>query len=259
MIAEWRNGEIVIAWILIIIGVIALDQISKLLVVQFLDRETPFVVIEGIFRFKYSENRGAAFGSFENSRWVFMIASVIGIVGLCVYLFRFKPKSKLACVAISMIIGGGMGNMIDRIFRTGEIYKGEKVVVDFIDFYAFPKIWSAIFNVADSFVCVGAALLILWCLISTVNEAKAEKVKNTQETPDPTKPDKKSADNRDISNNDINDLDGVLCDGDKITGEVKKATEDDRNNEDNKCGECSSGSTGTADKESTEEKIKKIR
>ena len=171
-----------IVWILIIAGVVLLDQLSKWLVVEFLSRETPFVIIEGILRFKYSENRGAAFGSFDEQRWVFMIASIVGIIGMSIYLFKFSPKSKLACSALSMIIGGGIGNMIDRTFRTGEIYEGEKVVVDFIDFYPFPDLWNAIFNVADSFVCVGAGLLILWCIISTVQEAKAEKLAKAQKT-----------------------------------------------------------------------------
>ena len=171
-----------IVWILIIAGVVLLDQLSKWLVVEFLSRETPFVIIEGILRFKYSENRGAAFGSFDEQRWVFMIASIVGIIGMSIYLFKFSPKSKLACTALSMIVGGGIGNMIDRTFRTGEIYEGEKVVVDFIDFYPFPDLWNAIFNVADSFVCVGAGLLILWCIISTVQEAKAEKLAKAQKT-----------------------------------------------------------------------------
>ena len=169
-----------IGWILMIAGVVLLDQVSKMLVVAFLNRETPLVIIEGILRFKYSENRGAAFGSFDEHRWVFMIASIVGIVGMCVYLFVFKPKSKLACTALSMIVGGGIGNMIDRTLRTGEIFEGEKVVVDFIDFYAFPNIWNAIFNVADSFVCVGAGLLILWCILSMIEESKAEKLAKMQ-------------------------------------------------------------------------------
>ena len=177
-----------IVWILIIAGVVLLDQLSKWLVVEFLSRETPFVIIEGILRFKYSENRGAAFGSFDEQRWVFMIASIVGIIGMSIYLFKFSPKSKLACSALSMIIGGGIGNMIDRTFRTGEIYEGEKVVVDFIDFYPFPDLWNAIFNVADSFVCVGAALLILWCIISTVQETKAEKLAKAQKTSEAAEP-----------------------------------------------------------------------
>ena len=171
-----------VVWILIIIGVVALDQVSKILVVEYLDRDNPFVIIEGVFRLKYSENRGAAFGSFEESRWVFMIASVVGIIALSVYLFKFKPKSKLACASLSMIIGGGIGNMIDRCFREGEIYAGKKVVVDFFDFYAFPDVWNAIFNVADSFVCIGAGLLILWCVISMVQEIKAERLAKAAKT-----------------------------------------------------------------------------
>jgi signal peptidase II len=178
----------VIVWILIIAGVVLLDQLSKWLVVEFLSRETPFVIIEGILRFKYSENRGAAFGSFDEQRWVFMIASIVGIIGMSIYLFKFSPKSKLACTALSMIVGGGIGNMIDRTFRTGEIYEGEKVVVDFIDFYPFPDLWNAIFNVADSFVCVGAALLILWCIISTVQETKAEKLAKAQKLAEAAEP-----------------------------------------------------------------------
>ena len=87
-----------------------------------------------------------------------------------------------------MIVGGGIGNMIDRTFRTGEIYEGEKVVVDFIDFYPFPDLWNAIFNVADSFVCVGAGLLILWCIISTVQEAKAEKLAKAQKLAEAAEP-----------------------------------------------------------------------
>ena len=169
-----------IVWILIIAGVVLLDQVSKMLVVAFLDRETPLVIIEGIFRFKYSENRGAAFGSFDEHRWVFMIASIVGIVGLCIYLFVFKPKRMLACSSIYMRVVGGIGNMIDRTLRTGEIFEGEKVVVDFIDFYAFPDIWNAIFNVADSFVCIGAGLLILWCILSMIEESKAEKLAKKQ-------------------------------------------------------------------------------
>jgi signal peptidase II len=183
----------VIVWILIIAGVVLLDQLSKWLVVEFLSRETPFVIIEGILRFKYSENRGAAFGSFDEQRWVFMIASIVGIIGMSIYLFKFSPKSKLACTALSMIVGGGIGNMIDRTFRTGEIYEGEKVVVDFIDFYPFPDLWNAIFNVADSFVCVGAALLILWCIISTVQETKAEKLAKAQKTSEAAEPSAENA------------------------------------------------------------------
>ncbi|MBO5883236.1 MAG: signal peptidase II [Clostridia bacterium] len=160
-----------IIWIAIIAGVVALDQVSKLLIVNFLDRNEPFVVIEGIFRFNYVENRGAAFGSFSDNRWVFMIISTVTIIALLIYMWKFRPDSRLACTALSFIIGGGVGNMIDRV------YLG--YVVDFIDFYAFPNLWKWVFNVADSFVCIGAGMMILWCIISMIDEgkkAKAEKI-----------------------------------------------------------------------------------
>ena len=156
-----------IIWIAIIAGAVALDQVTKLLVINFLDKNEPFIVINGIFRFSYVENRGAAFGSFSDNRWVFMIISTVTILALLIYMWKFRPDSRLACTALSFIIGGGIGNMIDRI------YLG--YVVDFIDFYAFPNLWKWVFNVADSFVCIGAAMMILWCIISMVEDAKKVK------------------------------------------------------------------------------------
>lgn len=166
-----------LAWIIIIISVVALDQASKWLVMLFLDREEPLVLIDGILRFTYVENTGAAFGSFDDQRWVFIVVSVIGIIGLFVYLWKFRPESNWASTALSMIIGGGIGNMIDRSFYNGSLPStiGKKVVIDFIDFCAFPKIWPWVFNIADSFVCVGAGMLILWCIYTIVEEAKEMK------------------------------------------------------------------------------------
>ena len=168
-----------LVWILIILGVVAFDQATKILVMNFLDRENPLVLIEGVFRFTYVENAGAALGMFEDNRWVFMIVSILGIVAMFVYLWKFRPDSKLACTALSMIIGGGIGNMIDRFFYKGTLPRtlGKNVVIDFLDFCAFPEIWPWVFNVADSFVCVGAALLLVWCVASLIKEAKAEKAK----------------------------------------------------------------------------------
>lgn len=154
-------------WSLIAIGIVVLDQVSKLLIVKYLDPVEPFVVIKGIFRFTYVENDGAAFGMLDDHRWVFMLLSVVGILALCVYLWKFTPPSRLANVAISFVIGGGVGNMIDRV-RLG-------FVVDFIDFYAFPSVWKWVFNVADSFVCIGAGLLMLYLVLDIIREGKEKK------------------------------------------------------------------------------------
>ena len=69
--------------------------------------------------------------------------------------------------------------MIDRVFYKGTlpITVGKNVVIDFIDFCAFPKIWPWVFNIADSFVCIGAGLTMAWCVWSLVQEIKVEKAK----------------------------------------------------------------------------------
>lgn len=154
-------------WILIIIGVITLDQVSKLLAVAFLKGEDSFVVINKVLRFTYVENRGAAFGMLDDKRWVFLLLSTVGIAAMAVLLFKFSKGDKLLSCALAFVIGGGIGNMIDRIFLG--------FVVDFIDFCAFPNVWMWVFNIADSFVCVGAGLMMLYLVLDTVKEVKSRK------------------------------------------------------------------------------------
>ena len=154
-------------WILILLGSVAVDQLSKWLIVRYLDPTEPFVIWEGVFRFSYVENEGAAFGMLADQRWIFMVLSVVAIVALLLYLWKWPPESKWACVAIAIIAGGGVGNMIDRV-RLG-------YVIDFIDFYPIPEIWPWVFNVADACVCVGGAILFVWCVISLIAEARQKK------------------------------------------------------------------------------------
>ena len=73
--------------------------------------------------------------------------------------------------------------MVDRFLYKGSLPHtiGKNVVIDFIDFCAFPKIWPWVFNVADSFVCIGAGMLILWCIYSLILEIKADKAKKKEE------------------------------------------------------------------------------
>ena len=170
-------------WLLVIAGVVILDQASKLLVMHVLGLDTvgeSIPIIENVFHFTHVRNTGAAFGMLggENQRWIFIVISTIGIAALIVYLWKFRPKSKLACAALSMVIGGGIGNMIDRCFRVGEVRGEERhYVFDFLDFCAFPDLWKWTFNVADAFVCVGAGILMVWCIRSFIEESKAEKQK----------------------------------------------------------------------------------
>ena len=161
-----------LVWLLIIIGVVIVDQITKLLTVQLLDVGESVTVIPGfgendIFRFTYVQNDGAAFGMLGDHRWVFMIISTVAIVALLIYLWKFRPQSKWACTALSLIIGGGIGNMIDRVHL--------EYVIDFLDFSAFPELWKWVFNVADACVCVGGGILFVWCVCSLIQEFRAGK------------------------------------------------------------------------------------
>lgn len=139
--------------ILISLAVVALDQISKLLVLKFIDLGEIVPCIKGVFHLTYINNDGAAFGILQNHRWVFMVISVLAIAAIYFYIAKEKPKSIWVRTSLAFIAGGGIGNMIDRIFR--------KTVIDFIDF-DFVNFY--VFNIADAFVTVGCAILVCYML-----------------------------------------------------------------------------------------------
>lgn len=159
----------------VIAGVIALDQVSKILVLNLL-YEKQIEIIPGVLNFTYVENRGMAFGLLSDHRWVFMVLSVLGIGLVGYYLFRYV-KSTLGRVSLALIVGGGIGNMIDRV------YLG--FVVDFIDFCLF-DFWVWVFNIADAAVCVGAALFVLELILEIVGDAKKKQngSENCEQTAD---------------------------------------------------------------------------
>lgn len=158
----------------LIVAAVGLDQLSKYLVVANMELHESVDIIPGVLRFTYIQNDGAAFGSMDDKRWIFMVLSTVAIIGILVYLFWKKPQNKLLLSSLILITGGGIGNMIDRIALG--------YVIDFIDFCAFPKIWMWVFNIADSCVCIGAGLLALWLILDTVREIKAEKAKKATES-----------------------------------------------------------------------------
>ena len=151
----------------IIFGTVFIDFITKKLVMVTMKLGESIPLIPGVLNLTYITNDGAAFGSFDQHRWVFLILSTVAIVAILVFLFWKKPQDKLLLASLILITGGGIGNMIDRICLG--------YVIDFLDFCAFPNLWMWIFNVADAFVCVGAGLLALWMILDTVREMKKEK------------------------------------------------------------------------------------
>lgn len=162
-----QKGEptLILILLAIILGSVCLDQLTKWLAVVYLQGEPSFPLWKEVLHLTFVKNEGAAFGILSNHRWVFMLVSTVAIIGLSIYLFRFCRMDKWAKVGFAMIIGGGIGNMIDRVLLG--------YVVDFID---FTLINFAVFNVADSFVTVGAGILIVCFIREQVQEVRTARV-----------------------------------------------------------------------------------
>ena len=144
---------------IIIAAVVIADQVTKYLALTLLAPIRSYPLIEGVFELHFVRNRGAAWGMLADNRWVFMTVSVIAILIMLLYLVFSKDRTPLFTVSLSLILGGGIGNMIDRLF-----YEDGAVV----DFLYFKLIDFPVFNIADCAVTVGAVLLIYY-LIYTEN------------------------------------------------------------------------------------------
>ena len=134
-----------------------LDQISKMYVSSVMSLHTSYPVIDGFFNITCVRNPGAAFGFLADAAPMFrslflIIVSAAAIVMILWFLAKNKSAGMLLTFALSLILGGAVGNLLDRI-RFGS-------VVDFLDFYIASWHWPA-FNVADSAISVGAVLLIV--------------------------------------------------------------------------------------------------
>ncbi len=150
---------------------IPLDQASKIWIDSELTYADRIPVLEGFFYITHVRNPGAAFGLFNDGPPVLRMTLFIGVsivaIGIVLSFFRrLAPGEKLSSLALGLILGGAVGNLIDRVAR------GE--VVDFLHFrlwhgYSWPD-----FNFADTFIVVGVALLVLE-LLATEGEAAASK------------------------------------------------------------------------------------
>ncbi len=145
---------------------VAIDQIIKLLVIEHLEPIGSFALIDGFIQLNYAENTGAAFGSFSGKTTLLSIFTVIIIVAGILYLMIGKRKIDVEYVCIALIIAGGIGNLIDRIFRGFVVDYIEPLFVDF-----------AIFNFADMLITCSSIFLAIWMIYEMYKEGKAEKVK----------------------------------------------------------------------------------
>ena len=164
--------EYIIYSAIILVGIIV-DQLTKFIVFKNMTIGQSIPLIQDFLHITYTTNDGAAFGMMDNARWVFIVVSAVAILVFGAYLYLGHADNMLYAVSLAMVISGGIGNMIDRVglgFYVNANGMGE--VIDFIDFCG---IWNAIFNGADSFVCVGAGMLILALVLDIIKEAKAER------------------------------------------------------------------------------------
>ena len=140
------------------------DQWIKRLVAENLPRNQTVPVIKNLFGLYYSTNTGGAWSMLEDNPKILYTVSLILLLGVIVYLFFAKFEGIIPNVSITLIIGGGAGNMIDRLFR------GE--VVDYIQtlFVDFP-----IYNLADIFIVVGCFMFIGYLIYDIIREEKQKK------------------------------------------------------------------------------------
>jgi signal peptidase II len=138
--------------------VMALDQITKAIVLRFLGLMDEKVVVEGFFKFVHWGNTGAAWSLFRGNNGVLALVALAALVVLFLARHHFESNTLLGQIAFGLIFGGIMGNLVDRIFR--------HQVIDFIYFYLRQRgsekvIDFPAFNVADSAICIGVGLVFL--------------------------------------------------------------------------------------------------
>ncbi len=140
--------------IALIIGALIaiIDQVIKLLVVNYLKPVGTVNVIGDVFKLTYVENRGVAFGMFQGMQWVFVIITVIMLAAVIYLMFKRRPKNKFFYVISALIIGGGIGNLIDRVFYG--------YVIDYLSLSFFPPVC----NFADYCITIGVFLFAIYLL-----------------------------------------------------------------------------------------------
>ena len=134
--------------------IIFLDQVSKYAAVKYLKGNNPYVIIKNFLQLYYVGNSGAAFGILQNKKTFFIIITSIVVISISFFLFKNSHNlNKLMKVSLVMLIGGAIGNLIDRIRLS--------YVIDFISIklgksYDFP-----VFNIADMFIVIGTFLIMI--------------------------------------------------------------------------------------------------
>jgi signal peptidase II len=163
---------------LIALAILLLDQASKQVIIRTLRLGQSIPVIPGFFDIVYVLNPGAAFGflatlSEQVRNPFFILISIVAVTLIIFYHARYLRSHRLASVALGLILGGAIGNLMDRL-RHG-------VVVDFLDIHVYQYHWPA-FNVADSAISIGVSLMILDMLLEWYRDRRRDPAEGTADT-----------------------------------------------------------------------------
>jgi signal peptidase II len=146
----------------IVLGVVVVDQLSKWWAVHELN-DTPINVIGDDIGFALVHNTGSAFSLFQ--AFTPLLAILAMVVAVILIRTVRKTRDTLLVVGLSLVLGGALGNLVDRLFRAPGLLKG--AVVDFVHVGDFPT-----FNVADSAITVGAVLIVFWAIRADLREQR---------------------------------------------------------------------------------------
>lgn len=146
--------------------VLAADQLSKIYVAANFTMARSYEFIPGIIDITYIHNDGGAWGMLGGYTWLLLSLSCVIILVCVALLLKYGVRDKLMFWAIILILSGGIGNMIDRIFRGGN-------VIDFLHFEFMPDF--PVFNIADCAICVGAGLLLLYFFKGMIDERREKR------------------------------------------------------------------------------------
>jgi signal peptidase II len=141
---------------LVAVAVIALDQLTKLLVLKFLGYTQEKIIIDGFFKLVHWANTGAAWSLFRGNNNVLALVALVALVVLVLSRHHFDSRTLLGQVAFGLIFGGIVGNLFDRLVRGH--------VIDFLYFYVQQRggeVGFPAFNIADSAICTGVGLIFI--------------------------------------------------------------------------------------------------
>ncbi|WP_437348407.1 signal peptidase II [Paenibacillus humicus] len=139
---------------------LGMDQVIKWIVVTNMKLGESIPLLPDIFHLTSHRNRGAAFGILQDQRLFFLVVTIVVLIGLIIYLHRVHQENKFLSYGLALVLGGAAGNFVDRFLR-GEV----------VDLFDFRWINFPIFNLADVFIMLGAAIII----VSNLKESKSGK------------------------------------------------------------------------------------